>query len=311
MSDQLPAPAPGFWLSLVQGGSVRKSIAKFIDTIGDQISLFLEPTHVRRKGKAQADVRVVDAKADAEIATVVLQNKIALRDIEDRADERVRRREAKRQANLEAIAAQAVKELPESVSEEPVDEDWVAHFLNHCQDVSNQQMQTIWARLLAGEVARPGAFSLRTLALVRVMDQDDADVFTRFCSTVWHTQDDLVPVVVREIGGRYNPGAQLSFMDLTRLDSLGLIRFESGHGVALFLESQNEWVYFGRKHLVSPPQQQNSESKYQLFTGNVILTQPGLELVSIAGASPNEEYRASTVEFLRRHGCVVVEDQPG
>lgn len=192
MTAHLPVADPSWYITLIQGTTaIPKSVAKLIDTVGGQIGLFLEPIHLRRKGQAEIDVAVAETRGMAEIAVLCLQNKLAIQDIQDRADERVRKREAKRQSNIEAITAQAVQELPGEVSEKPVDEDWISQFFNYCQDVSNDQMQSIWARLLAGEVAMPGSFSLRTTSLVRGMSKNDANMFTRFCALVWKTPGGL------------------------------------------------------------------------------------------------------------------------
>ena len=43
----------------------------------------------------------------------------------------------------------------------------------------NLEMQLIWAQLLAGEVAEPGTFSLRTLQLVRNLQESDARLFRK------------------------------------------------------------------------------------------------------------------------------------
>jgi hypothetical protein len=179
--DQPSVGTKDLVMALIQGGTaIPNAVAKLIDTVGSQIGLFLEPTHIRRKGQAEADVLVSEAKAKADIAVIKLQNKQAIQHIEDRTVERLRKREEKRQANLEAIAAKATQELPQAVSDAPVDEDWIAQFLNHSQDVSNEQMQTLWGRLLAGEVTKPGSFSLRALAIVKVMSKDDANLFIVF-----------------------------------------------------------------------------------------------------------------------------------
>jgi hypothetical protein len=115
------------------------------------------------------------------------------------------------------------------VSEQPVDEDWVAQFINSCKYVRNEQMRVLWSRLLAGEVAKPGSFSMRTLGFVRTLSKSDADLFTRFCSTIWDIgadgRSDLRPVAHK---GKLKgiPGMELTFEDLLRLDSLGLIKFQ-------------------------------------------------------------------------------------
>ena len=201
--------------------------------MGDQFGLFLEPVHIRRKGRAEADASIIEAQSKAEIAVVRQENKLAIRDIEDRAEESTRRRETRRQKNIEDIAAGAAKELPEDVSENPVDQDWMAQFLEECKDISNEQMQVIWSRLLAGEVAQPGTFSLRTLAFVRTLSRDDADLFTRFCSVVWMLGTnslDLRPITLNQEALRAVPGLHLGFDEFVRLDALGLIRFEAVSG---------------------------------------------------------------------------------
>jgi hypothetical protein len=251
MAEDLHAPAANWWTSLIQGTTaIPQSVAKLLDTVGQQIGLFLEPTHIRRRGQAEADVTIVKARVEAEIAIVQVQNKLAIQNIQDRADERVRTKESKRQKNMEAIAAQAVLALPEAVSEEPVDEDWITQFFNHCQDISNEEMQSLWARLLAGEVAKPGSFSLRTLDLIKVLDKDDADLFTRFCSMVWQIQNEFTAILPL-LGDRWPPllGAELGIMEFVRLASLGLIRFEpAGKFNLVFHGSPRLVLHYGGRH---------------------------------------------------------------
>jgi hypothetical protein len=188
---------------------VTKSILKLIDTLKEQIVLSREPTHIREKGKALDDVALGTART-----------RIGIQEMDEPAAQRALRREAKRQSIIEAITAKAAKVLPQSVSDKPVDVDWVAQFFNHCQDVSNEQMQWVWGRLLAGEVANPGSFSRRAISIVRVMSMEDADLFTRFCTMSWHTPE--VTALVPPIAPNYPK--KLTFFEFTVLDSLGLIR---------------------------------------------------------------------------------------
>jgi len=289
-------------MALIQGGTaVPKAVAKLIDTIGDQIGLFLEPTHIRKKGQAEAEVLVYEAKAKAEISALKMESKLAIQSIQDRAAERVRKREEKRQANLEAITSQAARELPEAVSDTPVDDDWTTQFFNHSQDVSNQQMQTLWARLLAGEVAKPGSFSLRTLGIVKVMSKDDANLFTRFCSTMWQTPIGLWPIIPTLDKLTSFPNINLKFTDLVRLDALGLIRFDPVAGFSLKSTKEIVWTfhYYGKQHLIS------KKDALVLETGNAMLTNSGNELAVVAGSMPDEECQSSVIAFLRQHGWTV------
>jgi hypothetical protein len=320
MSD---APAPLHWSnllnSLISGTTaIPKSVAKLIDTVGEQIGLFLEPVHIRRKGQAEADLTVAEARARAEIAVVRLGNKNAIRQAEDRADERVKRLESRRQKNVEAITVKAAQALTdqtgrgnsESVSDEPVDQDWVAAFFGHCQDISNDQMQRLWARILAGEVVKPGSFSLRSLAFVRTISKRDADLFTRFCSMLWLTGDGLIPITINHVRTAAVPGLEMTLTDFAYLDSLGLITFENIKGFDVTLPSGTNVLimhYYGRPHLFSRPGQPPQEETARLPIGNVLLSHVGRELASVAGSTPNEAYRHLIVSAIRTYGWGVDE----
>jgi hypothetical protein len=302
-----PTPDEAWYMALIHGTTaVPKSVAKLIDTVGDQIGLFLEPIHIRRKGQASIDVLVSKAKAQAEIAVLKIENKLAIESIQDRAAERVLRLEERRQANIESITEQAASGLPADVSEEPVDEDWVAQFFDHCQDVSNEQMQSVWARMLTGEVARPGTFSLRTLAAVRVMSKTDANLFTRFCTLVWEMPNGLIPFTPELAVVSAVDGLNLKFADFVRLDALGLIRFESLTAFSLEFNSNSKlnWRYHGKLHILT-----KTDSR-EIEIGNAIMTDVGQELAVISGSTPNEEYRISAVAKLRQQGWEVTEPMP-
>ncbi|MCB2189485.1 MAG: DUF2806 domain-containing protein [Deltaproteobacteria bacterium] len=89
--------------------------------------------------------------------------------------------ELKRQQNLERIVGIAANELEneDEVTEEPIDEDWASRFFGITQDISTEQMQDLWGRILAGEIKHPGAYSLRTLEALKNITKEEAEIFSR------------------------------------------------------------------------------------------------------------------------------------
>ena len=65
---------------------------------------------------------------------------------------------------------------PESTAEE-VDADWLNYFSGYAEKASSEKVRDLWGRVLAGEVRRPGAFSLSTLRFLAEMDQKIATLF--------------------------------------------------------------------------------------------------------------------------------------
>ena len=94
---------------------------------------------------------------------------------------------------MEAIILKALKELPEVVPEEMPEEDWVHRFFGDCEDVGDEEMQSLWAQILAGEVAQPGTFSKRTLGFVKQLSKKEAEKITQFFAHIWLVGDPKEP----------------------------------------------------------------------------------------------------------------------
>ena len=293
-------------LAIINGTTaVPVALAKLIDTIGCQIGLYREAGNIRRVGQANANVVVAAAKAKVETDIIKADGKVTLADIKSRAEERVRNHEAQRQVNIEAIAGKAASELPEQVSDAPVEPDWTAQFFESCKDVSDDQMRTVWAKLLAGEVSKPGSFSLRTLACVKVLSKADADLFTRFCSLLWHRENGFIPFTPKSADLPVDGTALVNFDEFLRLASLNLISFMpgiSGYELRFTAEPVTSLMYYGKRHNLS------HASVRALDIGVALLTKMGEELVVISGGVPNESYRQATVDRFRSSGWTVIDE---
>ena len=89
-------------------------------------------------------------------------------------------------ANKKHVAERAVEHLASPSSDreaeptsdpEEVDPDWLNYFGGHAEKASSERIRDLWARVLAGEIRCPGAFSLATLRLLAELDQQMASWF--------------------------------------------------------------------------------------------------------------------------------------
>lgn len=277
--------------SLVDLKALTKPAVKLIEAVHSAVGALYEPTRIRRKAKAEADAVVILAKSQMKV-----------REIEARASERLQNKELRRQENIENITKKALDSLPQEVSKDPVDDDWVYQFFEHCQDIGNKQMQSLWAKLLAGEVATPGSFSIRTLRLVKEMGKDDAQLFTNFCTFVWQVPNTGLLPVITSIEAAPIAKSGLTFKDYLHLDALGLIKFENLTGFSLKELTKNPFFYYGKQHIISAKQ-----GNMDLPLGKALLTGIGMQLAPIAGSLYSEEYRCYVVEEWRKQGFIVEE----
>lgn len=141
----------------------------------------------------------------------------------------------RKQVNREAVAESMVDELREAnsskvkenvdppSSQEGLKEDWLNVFERYAEDASSERMQALWGRVLAGEVRKPGQYSLRTLRFLSEFSQEDAVTFSKFCEAVF---GDVAPqnLIDSELNGNIRPLIDLESSGLIRRDSVGLTR---------------------------------------------------------------------------------------
>lgn len=124
-----------------------------------------------------------------------------------RAQNRFLFQEMKKQQNIESVIGIAYSKLEQvaSVSNVPVDSDWISEFFDNVANISNEKMQILWGKILAGEVENPGSFSKRTLDVLKNLTQNEATVF-----------QEVVPYVLRCPGDDDN-----SYEDYFLLEGVG------------------------------------------------------------------------------------------
>ncbi|MFB4634301.1 DUF2806 domain-containing protein [Enterobacter hormaechei subsp. steigerwaltii] len=253
---------------------------KLIEKMSDAIGVLYEPTRIRKKAKAEAEAKRTE-----------LISKLELEGIEKRAVERFLKRETKRQENIENITIQAAQNLSETDKVNDIDEDWIEAFLRECQDINDEQMQTLWSRILTEEAKFKGSFSLRTLKLLSTLNKEEANLITYFGKYVWQASN-LTPILTHDKNG----GTEgITFSQLALLDSLGVI--QQGFGYNLTYSQK-----IGRIHYYGIPVnvefKNDDPSTWSFSTGQALLSPIGSELMKICGSTPDFDYLKNTIDKI-------------
>lgn len=251
---------------------LSKPGTKLIEKVSNAIGVLYEPTRIRKKAKAEAEAKRTE-----------LISKLELEEIEKRAVERFFKRETKRQENIENITIQAAQNLSETDNVSDIDEDWIEAFFRECEDINDEQMQTLWSKILSEEAKSKGSFSRRTLKLLSTLSKEEANLITSFGKFVWQASI-LTPILMADENGNTEG---ITFIELSILDSLGVIQQGLGYNLT-FNNKKGRIDYYGIAILV---EFQNDDSKtWSLPTGTALLTPIGQELMKICGSSPDIAY---------------------
>ncbi len=255
-------------ISLVNLGKLSKPADTLIKKVSSAVGGIFEPWQIKRVAKAEAEASLI--KANAEIKVTDLHRRAMHRFVEE---------EANRQENMESITEKAIPQLEEGADPNKMEDDWVTNFFEKSRIVSDNEMQDLWASILAGEANSPGTYSKRTVNFLGDLDKKDAELFTSLCSFGWF-MGPFTPLIFDCQASIYNDKG-LNFDTLTHLDSIGMIQFSNISGFVRKNLPKNFTVsYCGDPlHLTFEKDEAN-----QLNIGNVLPTQFGRELARVCQA---------------------------
>ena len=210
--------------------------------------------------------------------------------LEQRTQERLNYQEAKKQLNLESVTAFAAEQLrnEQSVTNEPLDEDWKTRFFNIAEDISNEEMQSLWGRILAGEIKQPKTYSLRTLELLKNLSKEEAEVFTKFAQLRINSGDKNI-VYNQDNGVFLESEFGITFTDRLLLTELGLIASENNLEFSLKATENNKQtniLNYGHKGIVLYRNEQTPKQGIQVL----VFTKTGVELSGLIEQTFNLNY---------------------
>lgn len=204
-----------------------------------------------------------------------------------RAEIREQYESIRQQTNIENVLSHTSNELlcanDDTVSDAPVDDDWIVRFFGIIKDISNEEMQYIWGKILAGEIKKPGSFSLRTLDAIRNLSQNEAILFQKIVPFI--VKNGPVYFILKNL--KYKEKYKIQYTDFLSLDACGLITLNNntvynpkiGKNIREYI-TNDSYIVLARS---------TSEQEITLTTEIYPLTIVGQELYSILNHPVDEQ----------------------
>ena len=272
---------------------LSEPLKKLIETVSGGIGKLYEPVHIKRMAKAEAEeIKIIGEKiSDFNALPIkydsgkVIIDGMDYSELAKRAKDRLVFQELKKQNNIENVVNYAAQDLSKEkvVSEQPVDIDWVTRFFDSVSDISSEDMQRIWGKILAGEVKEPGSFSLRTLQVIKNINKDEALLFEKIAPFVMSCYTDkektFFDSFLFRFRGSITNKCGIYFTDIMRLYDAGLLCVSDFIRVGFELMPKEKDCFFGygKKIEVTNVGKKNFKILYSAY----ILTEAGKELLPI------------------------------
>ena len=183
-------------------------------------------------------------------------------------------------------------------------------WISEASNVSDETLQDLWARLLAGELVSPGSVSNDTMSIARDLNKERAEEFQTLCSTAL-CYPDGTPVIVVGCG---NPGANsllpygLSYDVLMRLAHHRLIVNDMASYINVAVGSSQPRVAVLQQELTwllswsDDNQQADADHRIE----GILFTLAGKELFAVVKKTPNPAYTAAMLKALEQGGWTVI-----
>ncbi len=103
-----------------------------------------------------------------------------------RSNYRFQYQQAKKEHNIESVIGKAELELGDKTTDstEEVDEDWYTRFFSIVEDISDEQLQSLWARILAGEILKPRTYTYRFLSVLSNISKNEFEIILKIAPFV-------------------------------------------------------------------------------------------------------------------------------
>lgn len=219
-------------------------IKKLIEALQSAIGKVYEPRHIRNMADAKAYEISTVGQAMREFCDIPAtyhdgQIQLDTTDSEslvERTKSRLAFQELTKQNNIESVVDQSYQMLEGEpmVSNEPVDQGWMLRFMDSVGDISDSDLQRLWAKILSGEIKQPKSYSLRTLDTLRNMSSNEAKLFEQICDYVIVCGNYCFLPHYESLEKIYN----ISYGSLLRLEECGLINTDGM--IRLNLETTRE-----------------------------------------------------------------------
>jgi hypothetical protein len=266
--------------------NVTLGLDKLVETVANAIGLTALGKIMNAKGEAKAEALLSKKRAetDAEVEILKIRG-------QEKIDQYVMARNKQKADNVGDILSRAGQQFTpdEKVSTEPVDKDWMNRFLDIAEDVSDNEMQELWARVLAGEIKHPKSYSLRTLDVLKNISKEEAEIIVKSASYVY----ELNYICIEDFA--------LNLNDKIVLDDIGIV---CGEDLIHTITLNGKKHYFPINHNLVINVYADTSIKFDIHC--VKLTRAGSEIMRLVQDIDYQKYLQSLAFKIKNQGATKI-----
>ncbi|NJO80666.1 MAG: DUF2806 domain-containing protein [Cyanobacteria bacterium RM1_2_2] len=297
---------------------VSEPLKRLVEVIAEGVGAVTEPYLTKRNADARAyEIRIISqAMAESRLllgGTEYEDGKIKILrssqesseqlSLPSRAESRQAYQELRKQQNIESISANSAQELisENKVSEEKPESEWINRFFEIAENISTEDLQYLWGKILAGEIQKPGSFSLRTLETLKNMSRQEAENFCKLGRYVLRLRDMAFYIDPEQY--IFNRENTLGFKEIFALKDAGIVADSDLLNFSFEPCSAGTTSQLLYGSLIILFEREKDTSKIASKVG--VLTKAGAELLKLVSIEPDMEYIQAIAQLFYVEGMKV------
>jgi hypothetical protein len=302
--------------------ALQRNISKAVGHLFKIPNAYLDGLAEEIKATSEARVKITKATGNKLAQAVEIDSSLAKIATQTHANKILRQ-----QKNAIKVLQHAAEEISSAPHQQHADEpaeisdDWLNAFESEAVNMSSEQMQKLFGKMLAGEIFRPTTFSIRTVKMMGQMDIDVAEIFQKFCSMVssYRVGEDRAVVDGRVISlgkktniALYNFG--ISHFEMLTLEEYGLLAsavpVDFPYQPCVYREHGSKerkisLTYNNKHHVLLPKPPKTADDFAHYRTAGIALSRVGRELLQIVELQENRDYTEALTNYFEAQDLVL------
>ena len=276
-------------------------IQKLYNCVSRGLGTFMVPQEVRNIIEKEAEqIEMIDVEGGIVEETIELyrdkkQPVAEVKELYGRTCSRMLYQEMRKQQNIENVVSKAKDELigDNQVSQEDVNEDWLLRFFNSIQDISNEDMQHLWGKVLAGEIKNPNTFSIRSLDALSKMTKEEAQLFAELQPYMISYRGTVAILNDDDLNKKYN----ISYSEILKMSECNLIDSSGLMNITLTIAKEHPLNIIYDMELLKA----NNEEVKKVSIPIYKLTQTGIDILGVVDKKYDKDYFHDVMKYLENN----------
>lgn len=187
--------------------------------------------------------------------------------------------------NRAKIIEKAIGLLEEGDTPQTINDDWLLSFFDFCKNVSTDELQYIWAKILANECKKENSSTLNLLRILSDISSNEIEIFIHVLKECNYGMRCFDAIGIVSIDSKYLEKINIKFDDIIKLEDIGIMNRETiSLDDEIVFELDNKTIKFVKKE-----DKKGKIIKLQTFATFYRLTNIGMKLAELTDIESNQD----------------------